>query len=275
MNARTIWAIVKKDWLEVRQNTSAIASMVVVPVVFIGVLPLVVFIAVGASGQDPSKMSADMADLATMMANMPAGIAQYLAPWNDFQKGFVLLLGILFAPMFLILPLMSASVIAAESFAGEKERKTMEALLYTPASDAELFTGKVLAAFIPSLALTWLSFALYILVLNLGGWQFFGQVWFPLPMWWPLIFWVTPAIAALSIAFTVLISAKTRTFMEAYQMGAATVVLVLGLVVGQATGVLYLSPVMAFLVGLVFWAAAGVLAWFSIRVFNRTALLTN
>ncbi len=275
MNAKIIWAIVKKDWLEVRQNTSAIASMVAVPVIFIGVMPLIIFLAGNAAGGNATQMANQFNGLETMMGSMPAVMAQYLAPWNDFQRNFVLLLGIFFAPMFLILPLMSASVIAAESFAGERERKTMEALLYTGASDAELFVGKVLAAFLPSLALTWLSFALYTAVLNGAGWNIFGQIWFPLPMWWPLIFWVTPAIAALSIAFTVLISAKTKTFMGAYQTGASMVVLVLGLMVGQVSGVLYLSVGVALLVGLFIWLATGVMAFLSIRGFNRTALLTN
>ena len=75
---------------------------------------------------------------------------------------------------------MTASSIAAESFAGERERKKMEALLYTSASDAELFVGKALAAFLPALAITWLSFAGYTIVLNAAGWTIFGQIWFPL-----------------------------------------------------------------------------------------------
>jgi ABC-type Na+ efflux pump permease subunit len=275
MNARVIWAITKKDWLEVRQNTSAVASMAVVPIIFILVLPMILFLSLGLTGQDPAQMASEMSDLKPMMANMPAGLMQYLTPWNDLQMGFVLMLGILFAPMFLILPLMSASVIAAESFAGERERKTMEALLYTAASDTELFIGKVLAAFLPSIALTWISFALYIPVVNLGGWSFFGQAWFPLPMWWPLIFWVTPALSALSIAFTVLISAKTRTFMGAYQLSASIVVLVLGLMAGQMTGLFYLSIGMTMGIGLVFWLVAAALTWVSIRSFNRASLLMN
>jgi ABC-type Na+ efflux pump permease subunit len=41
---------------------------------------------------------------------------------------------------------MVSSVLAADSFAGEKERKTLEALLYTPTTDRELFTAKLLEA---------------------------------------------------------------------------------------------------------------------------------
>ena len=61
----------------------------------------------------------------------------------------VLMLGFLFAPMFLILPLMVASIIGADSIVGEKERKTLEALLYTPATDRELYLAKLLSAVVP------------------------------------------------------------------------------------------------------------------------------
>ena len=110
--------------------------------------------------------------------------------------------------MFLIMPLMFASTIAAESFAGERERKTIEALLYTPASDADLFVGKLIAAAVPSIGITWASFLVYTLILNLIPYAAFQRFWFPLPTWWPLIFWITPALAILSIAVTVLISAR-------------------------------------------------------------------
>ena len=67
----------------------------------------------------------------------------------------VLILVYFFAPFYLILPLMVASVIAADSFAGEKERKTLEALLYTPTTDGELFLAKMLSAWTPAVAVAW------------------------------------------------------------------------------------------------------------------------
>ncbi|MCL4560205.1 MAG: ABC transporter permease subunit [Chloroflexi bacterium] len=50
---------------------------------------------------------------------------------------------------------MLSTIIGAVSFVGEKERKTLEALIYTPARDSELFLGKVLAGVVPSVALAW------------------------------------------------------------------------------------------------------------------------
>ena len=187
--------------------------------------------------------------LKAFMQNMSAALTQSFTGMTTIQSMTLLVLGYLFAPMFLILPLMFSTIIASESFAGERERKTLEALLYSPASDADLFLGKVLVAGTPAVGITWISFFFCTLVTNIAGYQLFGGIWFPLPSWWPLIFWVTPAIAIFGIAITVLISVKVQTFMAAYQTSASTVLLVLALVAGQASGVLYLSVGVGMLVG--------------------------
>ena len=208
-----------------------------------------------------------------MIERMPAALTQSMQGFNDTQTTIMMILGYLFAPMFLIMPLMSATSIAAESFAGERERKTLEALLYTPATDSELFFGKALAAFLPTMVIAWISFILYSLVLNIAGFPLFGEVWFPLPSWYPLVFWVTPAIAALGVGATVLISTKVQTFMGAYQTSGSLVVIVLALVAGQATGVVYLSAWVGIVLGFVIWLVAGVLFYLAIRKFNRKTLL--
>jgi len=72
MNTKTVWTIAKKDWMEVRQNTSALVSMIVVPLIFIVVYPLIFLLMAG----DPtmaSELTGD-ADLASFFQNMPAGM---------------------------------------------------------------------------------------------------------------------------------------------------------------------------------------------------------
>ncbi|NMB87771.1 MAG: ABC transporter permease subunit, partial [Chloroflexi bacterium] len=174
-----------------------------------------------------------------------------------------------------IMPLMFSTVIAAESFAGERERKTMEALLYTATTDTELFLGKVAAALIPSLLISLASFGLYAIVLNVGGYPVMGRIWFPLASWWPLMLWITPGLAMLGISATVLISARTQTFMGAYQTSASLVLIVVLLMAGQAAGVLFLSVLVGMLLGLVVWIAAGLLTVVAIRSFNRSRLLES
>ncbi len=274
MKWSNILAIARKDWLEVRQNVSAWLPMIIVPLIFVVVIPLIFLVVVPASDAGLQSASEDK-DLKMFMSNLPLSMAGPLQGLNVNQSMAVMMLGYLFAPMFLILPIMFATVIASESFAGERERKTMEALLYTPATDSELFIGKVVASAAPAILITWVSFAIYTLILNTVGYSFIGRSWFPLPTWWPLIFWITPAVTAVGIAGTVLISSKVQTFMGAYQASASMVVLVLGLMVGQISGVLYLTVEIGLVVGLIFWIAAVVLAYFAIRTFNRTALLSS
>jgi ABC-2 type transport system permease protein len=209
-----------------------------------------------------------------MLTKVPA-LSSQLAGLNGNQMWVVLMTGYVLSPMFLILPLMFSTIIGAESFVGEKERKTLEALLYTPATDGELFTGKLLAAVIPAIGIAWLSFLIYTVIVNVASWPIMGRVWFPLPAWWPLMLWLTPAIATLGMAVTVLISSRVKTFMEAYQISASLVILVLVLLAGQITGVLYLSTGVTLLVGLAVWSLDAVCIWFSIRNFSRTSLLTQ
>src|SRR5690606_5257597 len=117
-----------------------------------------------------------------------------------------------FAPMYLLLPIMVASVVAADSLAGEKERKTMEALLYTPTSDRDLLAAKLLAAWTPALAVAWGGFILYSVIVNLVAWPTFGYIFFPTTIWWLLALWVAPAVAGMGLGFTVLVSARVNTF---------------------------------------------------------------
>ena len=274
MNWNNIFAIAKKDLMEVRQNQGAWVPMLVVPLVFIIVFP-VAFLVLPAQLHLSEESLGSAAQMKVLMANMPPAMTQSFAGMNTMQSMILLVLGYMFAPMFLIFPLMFSTIIASESFAGERERKTLEALLYSPASDADLFLGKVLAAGVPAVGITWISFFFYTLVNNIAGYQLFGGIWFPLPTWWALIFWVTPAIALFGIAFTVLISVKVQTFMAAYQTSASTVLLVLALVAGQISGVLYLSVGVGMLVGVIVWVVDAVLAYFAIRSFNRSRLLIN
>jgi ABC-2 type transport system permease protein len=274
MNTRIITAIAKKDLLEVSQNKSAWTPMLIVPFIFVVLMPLAMILIPPSVG-DISQSMSNQGDFGSFMKNMPPSIAQSIAGLEPFPMMVKLILGYFFAPMFLIFPLMFSTIIAAESFAGERERKTMEALLYTPATDTELFLGKVVAGFVPALLITWVSFFAYAVVVNVAGMNIFHALWFPLPGWYPLIFWITPALAVLGIAFTVLISSRTQTFMGAYQSSAALVILVLGLVAGQATGVLYLSVGVGMVIGLVVWAIAAVLVTVAVRSFNRSKLLTT
>lgn len=273
MNWQIIWNIALKDWKEVRQNRMAWLPAILVPLIFVVVLPLGVIVLPQALGD--SGLSGTTSDFDPLLASLPPAVAAQIAELNTHQMLIVLILGFMFSPMFLIVPLMVASIIGADSIVGEKERKTLEALLYTPATDAELYLAKLLSAIVPAVVLAWGSFIVYTLVVNLAGASVMERMWFPLPHWLPLIFWVSPAVAVLGMAGIVLVSSRVSTFMEAQQTSGLLVLPIVLLVVGQAAGVIYLSVELVVVLGVVIWLVDAALIWLGVKQFSRSALISR
>jgi ABC-2 type transport system permease protein len=270
MNWRIIRAIAEKDLAEVAKNRIAVTGAIILSVIFAIGLPLLITqlpaLAQGNSNQQSFE------ELSAMI--QPALTAQ-LAGLTPDQLPIVLILGYLIAPLFLVLPLMLSCMIAAEAFVGEKERKTLEALLYTPATDAELFFAKTLASLIPGILYAWGNFVIFSLVTNIAGYPVMGRIWFPTESWLALMIFVVPSVSLLGVSATVLISTRVRTFMEAYQASGALVILILVLMVAQSTGLLFFSPVVAVLAGCGFFALDACLIWIGIRIFSRSELIAR
>jgi len=273
MNWRSIWAIVRKDLREVMQNKMVWAPALIVPLVFAVVLPLVMIIVPQMIPVE--DVQRELGDMDALLNSMPAALKTIFDGKSIEQMFVIYMMGFTFAPMFLIMPIMFSSVIGSDSFAGERERKTMEALLYAPTSDLELFIGKVLTALIPAISLSWLAFLINIIVVNIASYPLFGRIWFPLETWWPLMFWLTPALAVLGISATVLISSRVKTFMEAYQTSSSLVLVVLVLIIGQVSGVMFLGVAAEMIIGLFVWLVDAVLIYLSVTKFNRSALIAK
>jgi ABC-type Na+ efflux pump permease subunit len=273
MNWRSIWAIARKDLMEVKQNKAAWGPAIALPLIFAILMPILFTLV--PQYIPVEDVQRELGDMETLLRNLPPTI-QVIFEGLKLEQMFVLYMtAFMLAPLFLIMPLMFSSVVGADSFVGERERKTLEALLYSPATDMELFIGKVLASVIPAIGLSWLTYLVYIIVVNVASYGLFNRIWFPLPTWWPMMFWLTPAFALLGISATVLISSRVKTFMEAYQLTGSLVVLVLALVIGQATGVLYLGVGTVMLVGTLIWIVDAVLLYISIRNFKRSMLIAK
>ncbi|MFT3890344.1 MAG: ABC transporter permease subunit [Anaerolineales bacterium] len=273
MNWRSIWAITRKDLKEVGQNKMAWGPAIALPLIFAVLMPIL--FSVVPRFIPVEDVQRELGDIETMLKHLPPNVHAIFEGLKLEQMFVLYMTAFMFAPLFLVMPLMFSTVAGADSFVGERERKTMEALLYSPASDLELFLGKVLAAVIPAIALSWITYAVYIIVVNVASYGLFQRLWFPLPTWWPLMFWLTPAFALLGISATVIISSRVKTFMEAYQLTGSLVVLVLALVVGQATGVLYLGVGTVMLVGTLIWIIDAVLIYIGVRKFKRSMLIAN
>ena len=271
MNTRAILAIARKDLKVARQNKGVVLPIVILPLILFVIIPWVMVYASSMIDVTGSSLS----NLDEMLARMPSGLLQELSGYTQEQQLVVFSLVYMLAPMFLIMPLMVSSVLAADSFAGEKERKTLEALLYTPTTDRELFTAKLLGAWTAAVAVALFSFVIYSVMVNAAGWLIIGHLFFPNWMWIALVFWVTPATAGLGLVVMVFASAHAQGFQDAYQTGGLVVLPVIALMVGQISGVMYFSLGVVLLVGLVIWLIDAVLLWFASKSFRRGELITK
>jgi ABC-2 type transport system permease protein len=271
MNTRAIFSIARKDLKVAMQNKGVVIPVIIVPLILFVVLPWVAVLAPAWA----SIAGTSFSNMDQVLARMPSGLLNELGKYTPEQRLTVFILVYMLAPMFLILPLMVSSVLAADSFAGEKERKTMEALLYSPTTDRELFAAKLLGAWSAAIAVAGLSFIVYAVMANAAGWQSIHAIFFPNWMWVALVLWVTPAVAGLGLVTMVFASARAQGFQDAYQMGGMVVLPVLLLIVGQISGVMYFSLGVVLLVGLVIWAIDFGLLWLASRSFRRGELMTK
>jgi ABC-type Na+ efflux pump permease subunit len=175
-----------------------------------------------------------------------------------------------------MIPLMTSSVIASDSFAGEKERRTIEALLATPISDGELFLGKILVSFIPSMAVTVASFLIYSTVVDVVSFQIFhGRLLLPNLIWTMLIVGAAPTLALASIGLAVIISTRVRGFREAQQVNGILLVPILALIFGQISGATILGPGMVAVLISVFAVVDLVVFKVGVRMFRREEVLSR
>jgi ABC-2 type transport system permease protein len=272
MNWYAVQTIVRKDLKVVFQNKGVSVPLIVAPVFMLVVL------LPGAAALAPKLGYLDTTDIVWLdqvIELMPAGLRATMAGYDLAQMFVEVLLVYGAAVLFPLVPLLVVTGIASDSFAGEKERKTLEALLYTPTTDWELLVGKLLSAWLPALGITWGGFLLYSVVANLAAWPVMGRLFFPTTMWVILAAWIVPEMAALGLAAMVLISARARTFQEASQL-AAVVVLPGTMLFGTLlVGLMNYGAWLGVLLGLVIWAIDAALIWSGRRSFRRSRLATQ
>ena len=270
-NWRAVRAIMRKDLRLVFKNRMVWLPMILVPAILFVVLPMVMLVLPSLVG--PTAFETE--DIAPLLANMPTHVRSQIAGLSELQQFAVLSSSYLFAPLFLIVPLMVSSVLAADSFVGERERKTLEALLYTPITDVELFVGKLLVGFLPAAGVTVASFFLYGLVVNLSGYHIMGRIFFPPATWWPLVFWVSPGVSVVGLGTTVLISSKVKTFMQAQQASGMLVLPIVFVVIGQLAGLFFMDTGLLLIAGAFVWLLGIWLVWIGARTFSRRELIAR
>jgi ABC-2 type transport system permease protein len=180
-----------------------------------------------------------------------------------------------FMVLFMIIPVIIPVNIAAYSIVGEKNTRSLEALLATPITTAELLVGKCAAAVIPAILATIGAFAIFIA----GSWILVGD---PVilsallePRWLIAVLVLGPLLAVLSVGFALIVSSRVNDPRVAEQLSAVVIVPVLAGFFGQVAGLFVLNVQIVSLVALVMAGIDAFVLYLATQLFQRETILTR
>jgi len=258
-----IGVIVRKEWSEVFKNRLVLGTVGFMPLMLTA-LPLVIL---GVMGTEGGLGDVGTSDMPASFARLCEGLTGSECAQYFFVTEFLLL--------YMMMPLMIPVTIAAYSIVGEKSTRTLEPLLATPITTIELLAGKGLAAALPAIAATWLSFGVFVVGARLLGVGAGLLAKLADPMWLMAIFLVGPLLAVASVSFAVMISSRVNEPRVAEQLSGLVALPLLALFFGQVSGLILLNS------SLVLWMALGLLALdsvlvaFAVQLFQRESILTR
>ena len=177
-----IWAMSKKELRDYRRNRFVVVTMAVMPLVFT-VAPMIQLFAI--------KVNA-----ASSTFNARIGLALLYM---------------------LIIPAIVPSSLSAYSVVGEREQGTLEPVLITPIGSQEFLFGKALAAFLPTVAISYAVFGIFLTAARIFAQPIVASaIYSGSHIWVQLVF--TPLLAGWSILVGIAISTRSADVRTAQQL---------------------------------------------------------
>lgn len=124
-----------------------------------------------------------------------------------------------------VFPSLLSATVAADAFAGERERKTMETLLATPLSDRALFLGKTLTAVCYALAVCTLALILAVVTVNVRR---SGPLFLPSPGMVKVVLMGALGAASLMSAIAIFISSRVAVVRSVQQATSVLSMVLIG-----------------------------------------------
>ena len=259
-----IRALVYKEWIDLLRNRAALVPVLIVTVLTL-VLPITIVVGIPMLSGRPLSDDASFVRLSAVAAP-PRGLSVEGQVQLYLFQQFLLL--------FLLTPITGAMALAAHAIVGEKQNRTLEPLLGTPIRTFELLVAKVVGALVPTLAITTIGLVFYV-----GAIAFCAAAGVPAAMMTArtavLVLLAGPAAALVAMQAAIVISSRVNDARTAQQFGVLIIIPLMGLLVAQFTGSLWLSAPTLVLIGvglLVVWV---LLTLFSVALFDRETILTR
>ena len=235
----TMYAIIKKDFRGLAANRRLFIALLIVPLILTIVLPSIFLITIHFIPDDPDIMRLlDLLPETSRMDSLELTLSS-------------MILNYILPVFFLVIPIMTASIV------GEKERHTLETLLYCPLTLKQIFRAKVWASFLLSMLVSLITFVAMFLVIETELFFLMGRLLLPSISWLVVLLLVSPAISLIAVTLIVRGSAKAQSVEESQQVAVFLLLPLLLLIVGQFTGVLLMNVWILLGLGVV----CAVLAW--------------
>ena len=264
---RVIWLFLWKELRDARRNPYLLPGYLILP-------PFAIFLPVVFTALAPVMLQADPNDpmtkaLIRMVSTAPefAGLSQDEAMTRYFLRSMIVL--------YMIFPVGLSSIAAAFSIVSEKTQRTLEPILATPIADRDFLLGKLVAAVLPSIALTWLSAVLCIFLVDIVGYRLYGTLLLPDRFWTMSILVLAPLLGVTSVLAAMRVSARLTDPQAANQATALVIIPFFMVGIGIFGKLLSLSFT-AVLVACVVMALLSLLLFrINVRKFQREEILTQ
>lgn len=239
LNTTRVRAVVVKEIRDYRRNRFIATTMAVMPILFM-VAPIVTIFGVPASAP-------------TAKINAGVGVSVlYLT----------------------LIPALVPAVVASYAVVGEREQGTLEPVLTTPVRREELLVGKALAAFLPTLVISYVMYGVFLAMAGVFAHPNVGSAIFQAPRILAQVLF-TPLLAGWSIWAGIAVSTRSNDVRVAQQLG--TLVSLPPLAVTSLMGFGVITPSLR--LALVLGAALlliNVLAWKLVSaLFDRERLIAG
>ncbi len=258
---RNVLIVLHKEFLEITQLRGLVAG-ILAPAIILTVVPLASVAGAAVSKGDASSGLGSSSGIASLSGLTAA----------EASQAFV---GMEVSVLFLLMPSLLTSIIAAYAIIGEKTGRTLEPLLATPIRTWELLVGKGLASVLPGVALTWLSGSIFLygLARTAVSERVFSLI--ASPGWYITFFIWTPLIAVVAIGTIIMLSSRVNDPRAAQQLASAVVLPFLVIFLGQASGWIVLGVGIALFVAAVLLVLALGCTLGAVIMFRRDVILTR
>lgn len=255
MDFAIILRIAMKELEDVSKSKYVLGTMIFMPILF-GVLLPAMYILPFAGTLDMGNNS----DIDQLTSLIDAELTDDWATLTEAQR--MVVIAIQFSVvMFLVLPIFVPTIIAADSFAGEKDRGTAEGLAVAPISDSEIYLGKIMGSFIPTMAGIWLAAIGFVFLANYASKEVLGRNLLPDLNFILSILVVAPLLGIASVNIMIFASTKTSNARDSQQIGSLISLPLMALVFGSfvfmsvyvlliSAGVLIIVDVIAVKIGM-------------------------